>query len=446
MSPTKSLEERFLNFVRTIGGSEFIDELELSDAQRKSKKADFFFSDRTVICELKSLKTDTEPKIEALLDPYRNTEDWPEFYGNWDISKILKHLPKSEEINRKLINAVSSSAHGAIRSANQQIRSTKKLFSIPKAGGVLVLLNDSVQVLGPDLLLRRAIEVLRKRKPNGDLQFPEIDVTWILTETHSMELRDDRVGLPAGIIADWDSDEVKPVADLVERLQPLWAEFNGIPFISTEMNWKQPPAFNPLTRQNPLHPPHLEGDELAKLMYRKQPYLRKLRRRELLKRGRQLLKVITKEQGGTTPSRRNQLADALTHFIEEINHQGIDMREVGDFDLSNIKPRKAEPRSKKRAPAQPEVQEAQKAQSPEAGRFYTQEPLGFNYYCETIKNGKVTWYLVESYQHGALFQGRYVQDAGFSNLYTKITDPDEVERLTEIYRHASKKKKSARKG
>jgi len=74
-----AFRDRFALFAKTISGSECIDELSQTETQRSAKKADFFFENRRIICELKNLETDTSPKIEKLLKPLEKRPEWPRF-------------------------------------------------------------------------------------------------------------------------------------------------------------------------------------------------------------------------------------------------------------------------------------------------------------------------------------------------------------------------------
>jgi hypothetical protein len=61
-----SLKYRFNSFVRSIEGAEFIDDLDLTSEQQKSKRADFLFESRKIICEMKSLIKDMSSKVSIL--------------------------------------------------------------------------------------------------------------------------------------------------------------------------------------------------------------------------------------------------------------------------------------------------------------------------------------------------------------------------------------------
>lgn len=69
----------------------------------------------------------------------------------------------------------------------------------------------------------------------------------------------------------------------------------------------------------------------------------------------------------------------------------------------------------------------------EAGRFYTNPNLGTAYYCERIDGSKAWIALVESYQHGNLWQAKCVQELAYQNQYVLVTEPDEVARLRALY-------------
>lgn len=73
------LELDFLRFASSLRGAEYIDDIPMTEEQALAEKADFFFNERSVVCEVKTLQTDTEPKIESVLEPYRGTKEWPVF-------------------------------------------------------------------------------------------------------------------------------------------------------------------------------------------------------------------------------------------------------------------------------------------------------------------------------------------------------------------------------
>lgn len=132
----KSLEERFITFAKSLDAAECIDDLPLTAEQKAGKRGDFFFNGRTIVGEIKSLKTNTQDKINALLQPYEGTPEWPLFYGEQEVHKIVSFLTNRDELNSKIFNTITDSIEGIIEKANRQIRETKRTFDLPSAGGL----------------------------------------------------------------------------------------------------------------------------------------------------------------------------------------------------------------------------------------------------------------------------------------------------------------------
>jgi len=63
------------------------------------------------------------------------------------------------------------------------------------------------------------------------------------------------------------------------------------------------------------------------------------------------------------------------------------------------------------------------------GKFYKDLLLGFNFYIDDITNEILTVYLVESYQHGSLFQAVFKQEMAEAKTMSLITDKKEIRRL-----------------
>ena len=68
----------------------------------------------------------------------------------------------------------------------------------------------------------------------------------------------------------------------------------------------------------------------------------------------------------------------------------------------------------------------------EEGKFYFNPKLEFFYYCDSINNGIATIYLVESYQHGDLWQVVFQQSIQYSKYYVEVTDLGEIRRLNKL--------------
>ena len=70
----------------------------------------------------------------------------------------------------------------------------------------------------------------------------------------------------------------------------------------------------------------------------------------------------------------------------------------------------------------------------EVGKYYSNPALGFYYRCEAISRGIVTWVLVESYQHGNLFQSRFTAKVEFNIQYIPVTKKAKLDELEKLYK------------
>lgn len=67
------------------------------------------------------------------------------------------------------------------------------------------------------------------------------------------------------------------------------------------------------------------------------------------------------------------------------------------------------------------------------GKFYNDPLRGQNFYCEKRTGNCITVVLVESYQHGDLFQCTYDQTLTGPSRVLEVTDPNEIQRLLKMY-------------
>ncbi|MBT2134643.1 restriction endonuclease [Croceibacterium sp. LX-88] len=64
-----------------------------------------------------------------------------------------------------------------------------------------------------------------------------------------------------------------------------------------------------------------------------------------------------------------------------------------------------------------------------AGKFYLQlHPMRY-FHCAEVKNNKVTWHLIESFQHHQLIRSTYIQDEKYGAFYVPVSDKPTIKRL-----------------
>jgi hypothetical protein len=216
--------DRFRAFLDSQFGTECIDAIELTPEQAAAEHADYFLQDRRIVVEIKSLKTDTAPKMESILAPHRGR---PEFkaISSKSIDTILDLLPDGDEIRAKLFLAITESVEGAVEKANRQIRETKRTFRLPDAYGLLVLMNDSVVILPPTTVAKRVAQSLMKRTQTGASRFSEIDTAWLMNERHFAEIGGRKAVLDI-VLAARESTRSKYVGAVTGLMSEEWARYN----------------------------------------------------------------------------------------------------------------------------------------------------------------------------------------------------------------------------
>lgn len=325
-----ALEERFVKFIRNLKSAEIVDELKLSQEQNQAKKPDFFFNERQFIGEMKSIKTDMEPKVQAILDKYKDRPEFPIFFGEWDSNKILKYFPDRDSINKEMLLAATSALEAHVEKANRQIREAKKSFSIINSEGILIILNDCVEVLTPDLMVYKIHQLLNKKDQLGKTRYSHVSIVWIISEVHTLKTEMGQELLPCIVVVNDNSSSYQEANNYVNWLQRKWAEFNKIPFVKS--NSVEIPLSKFSKRKKLNSPEMIPRSEMWQKQYLRSPYLRHLSKEELLKYFEKIYSetmpaFLRGSHEKPSQEKVHQLMERHTHLMEEINYRGIDFRE-----------------------------------------------------------------------------------------------------------------------
>lgn len=335
-----TLEDRFKRFMYQLPSIEVIDNIELPSKTNDMKKADYIFSDRKAILELKSLKADPEFKVDKEMSKHRNREDYPLFYGKQDISKILKHLPDGEAIKRRLFYAISHSAKKSIREANKQIKSTKELFQCHDAYGVLVLLNEALDILSPSVLTKRISQMLCKKDEDGTYHYNQVAAVWVIFENCFIPIRDDSKLMPSLTVYGPTGEQEESLHTLCKELQQAWASFNGVPFVTAsdiEVNDLHFKTFKSEEEEEEEEKRKTRPrQEIWHREYRNKPYLRSLSDEAVLAHGAKLRDIIGKLMLKNGPriqkEKMGEFFEGFAHFLEECTHRGLNLKEMPPLD------------------------------------------------------------------------------------------------------------------
>jgi hypothetical protein len=331
MSVKTALRTRFEEFIQNIQGVEIIDRLRMGQKDGDFKRADYFAENRSLVIELKTLETDTEWKIEKILEPYREREEFPIFFGGWELNKILKNLPDGDKINIRLSQAITTSVRAVFRKANKQIRFTKKRYDLPNSQGLLVILNEKIEVLSPETILFTLRKIASSLTEDNQFRYTDVSAILLISEAHVKEVS---TGLPAYpiLLLKLEADAFR-YEHFVRNLEDRWAEFNRVPMIREDkatqsfedLGFQTVSAFEKATRKEmPRH------DAWAKY-YQANPYFRRFSDEWL----RWMFEIILAETGkgmlkGATKKQKDRAKffwmEVFTHFMEEVRHRGIDLR------------------------------------------------------------------------------------------------------------------------
>jgi hypothetical protein len=161
-----------------------------------------------------------------------NTPDSPIFYGEHGLEQILEYLPDKDKINAEIVDAVTDSIERAFGKANGQIRDTKEIFGLPNAKGLLVILNDLID-LTPDVIVYRIRKCMNKRTASQEIRFPHVAAALIIHTAHYMQVNPQCQGLPILAVPSGRTGS-NEVMEFLDDLIPKWSAFEGHPLFKID--------------------------------------------------------------------------------------------------------------------------------------------------------------------------------------------------------------------
>jgi hypothetical protein len=335
---TDSLNERFKAFISQLPSAEVIDNLELPPEFDESKRADFLVENRKAIIEIKSLESDPEYKIHNELETHKERYEYPLFFGEMELNRVLKHLPDSDEIQKKLFYKISRSIEQSFRDADKQIRATREILGCPDSIGLLVLLNENISVLSPEVISYRVSQLLAKMDDDGSPHYKNITSVWFILENFSLKTRKGDKLFPS-IVIDGPAAVNRPeLTRILNILQSKWDAFNGVPCITADIRKISDLDFIRLSELDKEHEPLKPRQEIWQKQYRNTPYLRSLSDDAVLNHGAKLLRFMTPgflKAGPKLPfDQMAQFMEGFTHFLEEVRFRGLDLKKMPKIEIA----------------------------------------------------------------------------------------------------------------
>jgi hypothetical protein len=325
-------------FLSQFPSAEVIDDLELPSTFDKSKRADFLIENRKAIIELKSLESDPEHKIHTELENHQKRDEYPLFYGELELYKVLKHLPDGEQIQKKLFYKISRSIEQSFREADKQIGATKEILDCPDSFGLLVLLNEDISVLSPKIISYRVSQLLAKMDDDGSLHYKNVTSVWFILENYSLKTRKGAKLLPSIVIDGPGAVDQPELTRILDMLQSKWATFNGIPYVTADIRKISDSDFIRLSELEKEHQQLKPRHELWRQQYRNSPYLRSLSDDAVLTHGARLLSFMAPnflKDGPRIPfDKMAQFMEGWTHFLEEVRFRGLDLKKMPKVEFA----------------------------------------------------------------------------------------------------------------
>jgi hypothetical protein len=334
---TTSLNDRFKAFVSKLPFVKAIDDLKLPPGFDQSKRADFLIENGHAIIELKSLESDPKHKIDDELENHKERDEFPLFYGEVELGNILKYLPDGEEINEKLFYKLSRSVAQSFKDADRQIKATKDIFNCPDSIGLLVLLNESISILSPELISYRASQLLTMTSDDGNPHYRNITSVWVIFENFSLKTKSKTKFLPSIVIDGPGAKERLELNRLLNTLQKGWAGFNGVPYVTSETGRVSDSQFVRTSELDKRLQQPIRRHEVWREQYRANPYLESLSDDAVLSHGARLFSLMTPnflKGGRKLPfDQMIQFMEGWTHFLEEVRTRGLDLKRFHEMGV-----------------------------------------------------------------------------------------------------------------
>lgn len=180
-----NLDEKFKNFVLSRKSNESIDAL--PNSHFKGQKADYLLDERTIIAEVKYLTEDRGVTLNDRLNEKANSDPtFPQFFGSVPVEEIINKHKDSDNFRRWVCDYTARTLDQIIRNANHQIRDTKEALGLSNSMGLLVLLNEGVQLYDEDFVYQEVSRILHKQR-NGIFERNFVEAVWFINEYRALE-------------------------------------------------------------------------------------------------------------------------------------------------------------------------------------------------------------------------------------------------------------------
>jgi hypothetical protein len=206
------------------------------------------------------------------------------------------------------------------------------MLGCANAYGLLVFLNEDLDILSPEIISYRVSELLTKKDSSGGLHYNHITSVWFVLENYTLKLKQARRLLPSIVINGPNAVDHRDFSIILNELQLAWASFNNIPLVTRNVKNISDLNFVTLSKLEEERQQFLPRHEVWRKSYRMAPYLRSLSDEAVLEHGARLVNLMAPNfmKGGTKISfeQMAQCVEGWTHFLEESKFRGLDLKKM----------------------------------------------------------------------------------------------------------------------
>ena len=162
------------------------------------------------------------------------------------LAELLIQVPNGPALFDELRERVTKVLDDIIAKADDQTRDTKQTFLIPESSGIVVVLNEHAPLLFPDIATVKLFDMLRKRRPDGELRYVENQVIILISEAHVIEFDQDATIFSVATVYSDAGNERPSLTAFEENLKRGWAAFNNAGYLEESEHWDNFRARDPL--------------------------------------------------------------------------------------------------------------------------------------------------------------------------------------------------------
>jgi hypothetical protein len=226
-----SLSERFECFAKTLDGFESIDVLLRGADPQAKKRADYLVQNRHIVIEQKVLQSNPIGRPQKFVDRLA-IERGIRIYGRVSTHQVFAGQSDAAELQRRMVLDLAKVVDDNVANADKQTAHTRKIFNIPDAVGILVLLNENAGCLQPDVINYALANSLQKKSESGTLRYTANDGVMLISEANSLAVSQTQPAFPILIYISPQSKHATCVTQFLEMLMREWAAFNKAPLLT----------------------------------------------------------------------------------------------------------------------------------------------------------------------------------------------------------------------